>query len=67
MRDSTKISIPQFAANLFEKQQAVIKEKEEMKRLVLTHEQRQEEEELLVRINVLFFRILALSLNGIFG
>jgi len=40
----------QFASNLFEKQQAVIKEKEEMKRLVLTHEQRQEEEELLAEL-----------------
>ena len=39
----------EFASNLFDKQKAAIKEREEMKRLVLSQEQRQEEEELLVR------------------
>jgi len=37
----------EFASNLFDKQRAVMKEREEMKRLVLSQEQRQEEEELL--------------------
>ena len=37
----------EFASNLFDKQKAAVKEREEMKRLVLSQEQRQEEEELL--------------------
>ena len=39
-----------FASNLFDKQKAVLREREELKRLVLVHEQRQEAEELLVGI-----------------
>ena len=40
----------EFASNLFDKQKAALREREEMKRLVLSQEQRQEEEELLVCI-----------------
>lgn len=45
-----KMDIPlesEFASNLFDKQKAALREREEMKRLVLSQEQRQEEEELL--------------------
>ena len=46
-----KMDIPvesEFASNLFDKQKAVVREREEMKRLVLSQEMRQEEEELMV-------------------
>jgi len=45
-----KMDIPvesEFASNLFDKQKAVVREREEMKRLVLSQEMRQEEEELM--------------------
>ena len=46
-----KMDIPvesDFASNLFDKQKAAVREREEMKRLVLSQEMRQEEEELMV-------------------